>query len=113
VENYAGDFPLWLAPVQVRLLPVSDVQRDYADQVALTLQQQGLRVEVDASGDRLGKQIRTAELEKMPVVAVIGQREVDSQTLSIRTRHNGDLGALTVPEVVEKLQTAIAQKAIC
>ncbi|MDB9524796.1 threonine--tRNA ligase [Oscillatoria sp. CS-180] len=113
VENYAGDFPLWLAPVQVRLLPVSDAQRDYANQVAQTLQQHGLRVEVDASGDRLGKQIRTAELEKIPVVAVIGQREVDSQSLSIRTRQSGDLGALTVPEVVEKLQGAIAQKTIC
>ena len=113
VENYAGDFPLWLAPVQVRLLPVSDAQRDYADRVAQTLQQQGLRVEVDASGERLGKQIRTAELEKIPVVAVIGQREVDSQTLSIRTRQSGDLGSLTVPEVVEKLQEAIAQKSAC
>ncbi|MGD1930741.1 MAG: threonine--tRNA ligase [Leptolyngbyaceae cyanobacterium] len=113
VENYAGDFPLWLAPLQVRLLPVSDAQRDYANQVAQTLQQQDLRVEVDASGDRLGKQIRTAELEKIPVVAVIGQREVDSQTLSIRTRQSGDLGALTVPEVVEKLQGAIAQKTLC
>jgi threonyl-tRNA synthetase len=113
VENYAGDFPLWLAPVQVRLLPVSDAQRDYANHVAEALQQQGLRVEVDASGERLGKQIRTAELEKIPVVAVIGQREVDAQTLSIRTRQSGDLGALTVPEVVEKLQGAIAQKAVC
>ncbi|MEM6593108.1 MAG: His/Gly/Thr/Pro-type tRNA ligase C-terminal domain-containing protein, partial [Cyanobacteria bacterium P01_D01_bin.71] len=65
------------------------------------------------SGDRLGKQIRTAELEKIPVVAVTGQREVDSQTLSIRTRQSGDLGALTMPEMVEKLQGAIAQKAVC
>jgi threonyl-tRNA synthetase len=113
VENYAGDFPLWLAPVQVRLLPVSDAQRDYANQVAQTWQQEGLRVEVDASGESLGKQIRTAELEKIPVVAVIGQREMDSQTLSIRVRQIGDLGALTVPEVVEKLQGAIAQKTMC
>jgi threonyl-tRNA synthetase len=92
---------------------VSDAQRDYANQVAQTLQQQGLRVEVDASGDRLGKQIRAAELAKIPVVAVIGQREVDSQTLSIRTRQSGDLGALTVPEVIEKLKAAIAQKSTC
>ncbi len=110
VENYAGDFPLWLAPVQVRLLPVGDAQRDYAARVAQTLKQRGLRVEVDASGDRLGKQIRTAELEKIPVVAVIGQREVDSQTLSIRTRQSGDLGALTLPEVIEKLQEQLSLK---
>ena len=113
VENYAGIFPLWLAPVQVRLLPVSDAQRDYANQVAQTLQQQGFRVEVDTSGERLGKQIRTAELEKIPVISVIGQREVDSQTLGVRTRQSGDLGALTVPDVIEKLQDAIAQKTTC
>ena len=110
VENYAGMFPLWLAPVQVRLLPVSDAQRDYANQVAQTLQQHGFRVEVDTSGERLGKQIRTAELEKIPVISVIGQREVDSQSLGVRTRQSGDLRALSVSEVVEKLQVAIAQK---
>ncbi|NEQ54342.1 MAG: threonine--tRNA ligase [Leptolyngbya sp. SIO3F4] len=110
VENYAGIFPLWLAPVQVRLLPVSDAQRDYANQVAQTLQQQGFRVEVDTSGERLGKQIRTAELEKIPVISVIGQREMDSQTIGVRTRQSGDLGALSVPDVIEKLQDAIAQK---
>ncbi|MEO0406064.1 MAG: His/Gly/Thr/Pro-type tRNA ligase C-terminal domain-containing protein, partial [Cyanobacteria bacterium P01_A01_bin.135] len=81
--------------------------------IQANLQQQSLRVEVDASGDRLGKQIRTAELEKIPVVAIVGKREVDSQTLSVRTRQSGDLGTLTVLEVVEKLQRAIAQKAIC
>ncbi|EKU97767.1 threonyl-tRNA synthetase [Leptolyngbya sp. PCC 7375] len=113
VENYAGMFPLWLAPVQVRLLPVSDAQRDYANQVAQTLKQEGFRVEVDTSGERLGKQIRTAELEKIPVISVIGQREVDSQTLGVRTRQSGDLGALTVSDVIEKLQDAIAQKSVC
>ena len=110
VENYAGIFPLWLAPVQVRLLPVSDAQRDYANQVAQALQQEGFRVEVDTSGERLGKQMRTAELEKIPVISVIGQREMDSQSLGIRTRQSGDLGALTVSEVIEKMRDAIAQK---
>ena len=113
IENYAGDFPLWLAPVQVRLLPVSEAQRDYANEVARTLVEQGYRAEVDVSGARLGKQIRTAELEKIPVTAVIGQREVESGSLSIRTRKNGDLGALSVPEVIEKLQDAITQKSVC
>ncbi|WP_008314086.1 threonine--tRNA ligase [Leptolyngbya sp. PCC 6406] len=110
VENYAGDFPLWLAPVQLRLLPVSDGQRDYANGVAQTLKQQGYRVEVDASGDRLGKQIRTAELAKIPVVAVVGKREVEQQTLSVRTRHSGDLGALTVVEVQGRMEGAIADR---
>ncbi|MEL6472343.1 MAG: threonine--tRNA ligase [Cyanobacteria bacterium J06623_4] len=110
VENYAGDFPLWLAPVQVRLLPVNDKQRDYAEATAQQLREQGFRVEVDASGDRLGKRIRTAELEKIPLVAVIGQREVDGQTLSVRARQSGDLGALPVSDLCEKMQIAILQR---
>ncbi|NJM58316.1 MAG: threonine--tRNA ligase, partial [Synechococcales cyanobacterium RU_4_20] len=71
IENYAGDFPLWLAPIQLRLLPVSDEQRDYTQQIAQQVQQAGYRVEVDRSGDRLGKQIRNAELAKIPVVAIV------------------------------------------
>ncbi len=110
VENYAGDFPLWIAPVQVRLLPVSDKQCEYAEAAAQQLREQGFRVEVDASGDRLGKRIRTAELEKIPLVAVVGQREVDGQTLSVRARQSGDLGALSLTDLCEKMQVAIAQK---
>lgn len=112
IENYAGDFPLWLAPVQMRLLPVSDDVREYAKTVAAALKQSGIRVEIDHSGERLGKQIRTAELEKIPVVAVIGKREVENQTLSIRTRETGDLGALTMNEITLRLQQAIASKSL-
>ena len=110
VENYAGDFPLWLAPVQVRLLPVSDAQRAYVEATAQQLQKCGFRVEVDTSGERLGKQIRTAELEKIPVIAVAGKREVEQQTLSVRSRHSGDLGVITVEKLQNKIHTAIAQK---
>jgi threonyl-tRNA synthetase len=112
IENYAGNFPLWLAPIQLRLLPVSDEVRDYAESAAVDLQQAGLRVEVDSSGERLGKLIRTAELEKIPVVAVVGKREVENQTLSVRSRLTGDLGTLSVDEVVSHLQTAITSKII-
>ncbi|MEM9157095.1 MAG: threonine--tRNA ligase [Cyanobacteria bacterium P01_F01_bin.33] len=112
VENYAGTFPLWLAPVQLRLLPVSDEQRSYAETMARQLQERGFRVEVNASGDRLGKQIRTAELEKIPVTAVVGKREVQAETLSIRTRLGGDLGSLSFSELVEKMQEAIAQRSV-
>ncbi|MGB6168020.1 MAG: threonine--tRNA ligase, partial [Geitlerinemataceae cyanobacterium] len=110
VENYAGDFPLWLAPVQVRLLPVSDDQRSYAIATARQLQEQGFRVEVDASGERLGKQIRMAELEKIPVSAVVGKQEVEQQALSVRSRQSGDLGVLTLEELQEKMQGAITHK---
>ncbi|MGG6270068.1 threonine--tRNA ligase [Leptolyngbya sp. AN03gr2] len=107
IENYAGDFPLWLAPIQVRLLPVSQDQRDYAEAIALQLKQAGFRAEVDRTNERLGKQIRTAELEKIPVVSVVGKKEVESQTLSIRTRHKGELGALTLLELCDRLQQAV------
>ncbi len=108
IENYAGDFPLWLAPIQCRLLPVSDEVREYAELVAMELHKEGLRVEVDSSGERLGKQIRNSELEKIPVVAVVGKREMENQTLSVRTRQAGDLGTLSVNETMTCLQSAIA-----
>ena len=104
IENYAGDFPLWLAPVQLRLLPVSDDFREYAKSVAADFKKVGFRVEVDSSGERLGKQIRTAQLEKIPVVAVVGKKEVESKTLSVRSRQAGDLGVLTLSELVDHLQ---------
>ena len=108
IENYAGDFPLWLAPIQCRLLPVSDEVREYAESVARELHKEGLRVEVDGSGERLGKQIRNAELEKIPVVAVVGKREMENQHLSLRTRKAGDIGALSINDTVTHLQSAIA-----
>jgi threonyl-tRNA synthetase len=110
IENYAGDFPLWLAPIQVRLLPVSDAQREYTESVATTLKKNGYRVEIDRSGERLGKQIRNAELEKIPVVAVVGKREVEHQTLSVRTRKEGELGTLTLAELQACLQGVIEEK---
>ncbi len=107
IEEYAGDFPLWLAPVQLRLLPVGDDQLPFAQQVYHQLLSQGLRAEIDTSGDRLGKQIRNAEKEKVPIMAVVGAKEVESNSLSLRTRASGELGAIPVSEVIEKMQSAV------
>lgn len=107
IEEYAGDFPLWLAPVQIRLLPVSDTQLDYAKEVTAKMQLLGIRAETDTSGERLGKMIRNAETEKIPVMAVVGAKEMESNSLSIRTRATGDLGVISVEEVVAKLENAI------
>jgi threonyl-tRNA synthetase len=112
IENYAGNFPLWLAPVQLRLLPVSDEFREYTESVAISLKKAGIRVEVDSTGERLGKQIRTAELEKVPVVAVVGKKEVENQNLSVRTRKSGDLGVLKLDELLHQLQAAIDSKTV-
>ena len=108
IEEYAGDFPLWLAPVQARLLPVGEAQLDFAKDVAAKMVAEGIRAEVDTSGDRLGKLIRNAEKQKIPVMAVIGAKEVESNSLSIRTRASGELGAIPVDEVVDKMKQAIA-----
>ena len=112
VENYAGDFPLWLAPVQMRLLPVSDKQREQTEAIAQEFKDHGFRVEVDSSGDRLGKQIRTAELDKIPIVSVVGKREVEEQTLSVRSRQDGDLGAIAITELQEKMHQVIHSKGL-
>lgn len=107
IEEYAGDFPLWLAPVQIRLLPVSDSQLDYAKEVTAKMQLLGIRAETDTSGERLGKMIRNAETAKIPVMAVVGAKEMEGNSLSIRTRATGDLGVISVEEVVAKLENAI------
>jgi threonyl-tRNA synthetase len=108
IEEYAGDFPLWLAPVQARLMAVSDDFRPYAEEIATQMQAQGIRAEVDTSGERLGKMIRNAEKLKIPVMAIVGAQEVESNTLSIRTRAKGELGAMGVSEVIEKMTEAIS-----
>jgi len=107
IEEYAGDFPLWLAPVQIRLLPVGDLQLDFSKEVAAKMVAFGIRAEVDTSGDRLGKLIRNAEKDKIPVMAVIGAKEVETNSLSVRTRASGELGAISVDEVVSKITEAI------
>lgn len=107
IEEYAGDFPLWLAPTQVRLLAVTDDLMPFANQVMREMVAHGIRAEVDQSGERLGKLIRKAEQDKIPVMAVIGVKEVESNALSIRTRATGDLGLMEVSNVIERIEQAI------
>ncbi|WP_407646667.1 threonine--tRNA ligase [Gloeocapsopsis crepidinum] len=108
IEEYAGDFPLWLAPAQVRLLPVSEAQQDFAMNVATKMRAGGIRAAADTSNERLGKLIRNAEKEKIPVMAVVGAKEVEANSLSIRTRAAGELGVMPVDDVLHKIKDAIA-----
>jgi threonyl-tRNA synthetase len=108
IEQYAGDFPIWLAPEQIRLLPVTSEQLGFAKQVAEQMLAQNIRVVVDTSGDRLGKLIRNAEKAKIPVMAVVGAKEQEANALSIRTRADGELGVLSVDEVTGRLVAAIS-----
>jgi threonyl-tRNA synthetase len=108
IEEYAGDFPLWLAPVQMRLVPVAQDFLPFAQAVCQQLLAAGVRAEVDASNERLGKMIRNAEKSKIPVVGVIGANEVESRTVSIRTRADGELGAMPVATVQDRLLQALS-----
>lgn len=106
IENYAGAFPLWLAPVQCRILPVTDEFVEYANEVSRKMKSSGIRVEVCA-GERIGKLIRNAEKAKTAVMCVVGAREAEAGTLSVRTYKDGDLGAMDVADVIAKIQRAI------
>lgn len=110
IEEHTGDFPLWLAPVQARLLCVSDEFLPFAKEVAARMQEMGIRAEADTSGERLGKQIRNAEKAKIPVMAVVGAKEVESNSLSVRTRAAGELGAIAVTDVLDKMLEAIKNR---
>jgi len=111
IEEYVGDFPFWLAPVQVRMVQVSETHLPYAKEVVQKMRSLGIRAEVDTSGERLPKQIRNGEQEKIPVMAVVGDKEVESHSLSIRVRGAGgksqELGAIPVTEVIERMKNAI------
>jgi threonyl-tRNA synthetase len=105
-ENYAGDFPFWLAAEQIRLLPVTDEVRPYAENALSQLKQAGIRASIDQSGDRLGKMIRNGEQMKIPVLAVIGLKEVELNGLNLRSRREGDLGSVPVDELLAAATSA-------
>jgi len=110
-ESTAGDFPVWLAPTQLKLLPVTEDFRSYCNEVRDKARKLGIRAEVDQSADRLGKQIRNAEMQKVPVVAVVGQKEVDGNQLAIRTRRDGDIGTYDTEQLLAELTKAIEEGA--
>ena len=105
-ENYAGDFPFWLAPEQIRLLPVTDEVLGYAEELQNQLKAVGIRASIDRSGDRLGKLIRTGEQMKIPVLAVIGAKEAEQGAASLRSRRDGDLGVITKELLIATAQSA-------
>jgi threonyl-tRNA synthetase len=109
-ENYAGDFPLWLAPEQIRLLPVTDEVRPYAEEVLNRLKAVGVRATIDHSGDRLGKLIRNGEQMKIPVLGVIGAKEAEGQQISLRSRREGDLGSVSLADLVTAAAAANAAR---
>jgi threonyl-tRNA synthetase len=112
IENYAGDFPLWLAPQQVVILPVSQKFMDYAVKVRDALVAEGIRVEIDARDEKIGKKIRDAENERVPVMLVAGERESNDSTVSLRRRKKGDLGSVSLTELIALLKDEIKSRAL-
>ncbi|WP_449622000.1 threonine--tRNA ligase [Robertmurraya sp. Marseille-Q9965] len=107
IEHYAGEFPLWLMPVQAKIIPISEAHVLYAEQVKAQMESVGLRVEVDYRNEKMGLKIREAEKQKIPYILVIGDKEVENESLAIRKRKDGDLGVMSIKEAVERLKKEI------
>jgi threonyl-tRNA synthetase len=110
IEHFAGAFPLWLAPEQVRILPVSDKFAAYADEVVAALRAAGVRAVVDTSQDKLGAKIRLAQIEKVPYMVVVGGKEAESRQVSVRSRKAGDEGSKPLEEFVERIKQEIGER---
>ena len=110
IEEYAGALPTWMAPEQVRFLPVTDRAADYCAEVAGKLKEQGFRVEVDGRNEKIGKKIREAQLEKIPYMLVVGDRDMEAGTVSVRHRAEGDLGAMSLEDFTVMLHQVVDSK---
>jgi threonyl-tRNA synthetase len=110
IEHFNGAFPLWLAPVQAVMIPITDRHVEYAREVAEDLKQIGLRVEVDDSNNRMNSKIREAQLQKIPYMLVVGDREVESGAVAVRTRDNEDHGAIPIAEFKEHALALISNR---
>lgn len=112
IEKYAGAFPMWLAPVQVKLLPIADRHIDALKEVKAKLDAVGMRCEIDTRSEKIGYKIREAQLEKVPYMILMGDKDIENNTISVRSRKHGDLGAFTVEQFIEKALEEINSKAI-
>ena len=112
IEHFAGDFPAWLAPEQVRLVPISEKTMDYARALLARLKGEGLRATLDEHSDKLGAKIRRAEIDKVPYTLVIGQKEAEANSVSVRSRAKGDEGVMTADAYIAKLKTEVATRAL-
>ena len=104
IEHYAGKFPSWLAPVQVKILPIAERFHDYANKIYQKLSDVGMRCELDERAEKIGFKIREAQLDKGPYMVIVGQKEMDANEISVRERDDGDMGSIGVVQFIEKLK---------
>jgi threonyl-tRNA synthetase len=112
LEHYAGKFPVWLAPVQVKVLPISDKFLDYAKSVADKLKKSDIRAEVDDRNEKIGKKIRDTELMRVPYMLVVGEKEMNEGKVAVRKQGKGDDGVVSVDEFIERATNEIESKGV-
>ncbi|HQP00116.1 MAG TPA: His/Gly/Thr/Pro-type tRNA ligase C-terminal domain-containing protein, partial [Caldisericia bacterium] len=110
IENYAGNFPLWLSPVQIKILTVTQDVEDYAKEVYNKLFEVGFRVESDFSNDALQEKIKNGEMEKVPYLFVIGKKEKEKKEVAVRKKNQGNLGNFSIDNIIEKLKKEVENK---
>jgi threonyl-tRNA synthetase len=110
IEHFAGSFPLWLAPEQVRVLPISDKHLEYARKIEHMLSEIGVRATVSDTSDKIGAKIRLAQLDKVPYMLVLGAREEQAANVAVRSRYRGDEGVVSALQFVERVQREIKEK---
>jgi threonyl-tRNA synthetase len=112
IEHYAGAFPMWLAPVQIAVLPITDRVNEYADGLARELREAGFRVEANLRSEKIGAKIRDAQLQKVPFMLVLGDREMEQKTVAVRERTRGDIGVMSVAEFKEMARRLVETRAL-
>ena len=112
IEETKGAFPVWLSPIQAKILPITDSQNEYANELLIKLQAKGIRAEIDDSNEKIGYKIRKAQLEKVPYMLVLGAKEVEANVVAVRSRKTGDIGQMPIDEFIAKIQEEIETKAI-
>ena len=110
IEKYAGAFPTWMSPVQVKILPISDKYNEYANKVAASLREKSVRVETDFRAEKIGYKIREARLERTPYILVVGEQEAENNTVAVRSRKNGDEGSIALEDFENRILLEIAKK---
>jgi threonyl-tRNA synthetase len=110
IEKYAGAFPTWLSPIQVRVLPLTEKHHDYAMEIKKILQSEKIRVEVDTRNEKIGYKIREAQVEKVPYMLVVGDKEMEGRAVSIRSRKDGDQGSIDLNEFVKRIKEEVESR---
>lgn len=112
IEHFAGKFPTWISPVQVKILPIADKYKDYAAKVTAMMKENDIRVELDERNEKIGYKIREAQLEKVPYMVIVGEKEMEGNTISVRSRDHGELGTQDIPSFIEKIEEEVKNKSL-